>query len=184
MRIERQRSVAAQIVIGVFVILLGLGFLLDNMGLVDFLPSVHLLPLLLVVFGLIKVVQTRTTQGMLVGALMMVFGGLLTLKGMGLIYLSWRAIWPVMMIVLGCFVVFRSVTRGQNGGRKAEAFVFTPLEHGAGCGGRQHDQRQCRDGRLCAARYHARFSRRRSQCDPWRAANWTCASLPSRARRC
>lgn len=126
MRIERQRSVAAQIVIGVFVILLGLGFLLDNMGLVDFLPSVHLLPLLLVVFGLIKVVQTRTTQGMLVGAVMIVFGALLTLKGMGLIYLSWRAIWPVMMIVLGFFVVFRSVTRGQNGGSKAEAFVFTP----------------------------------------------------------
>ena len=132
MRIERQRNVAAQIVIGVFVILLGLGFLLDNMGLINFVPSVHLLPLLLVVFGLVKVVQTRTTQGMVVGTMMIVFGGLLTLKGMGLIYLSWRAIWPILMIVLGIFVVYRSVTCRQNGARKVEAFVFTPMNAAPG----------------------------------------------------
>lgn len=109
MRPHRQSHAGSQIVFGLFVIALGLLFLLDNLGLLDFRFSLHVLPMLLVLFGVMKIVQTRSTQGLVVGGALVVAGVLLTLRSMGLLDVSWRMVWPVLMIGAGVAVVLRSV---------------------------------------------------------------------------
>ncbi|MBA5635818.1 hypothetical protein H3H37_01980 [Duganella sp. LX20W] len=113
MRPHRHPHAGSQIVFGLFVIALGLLFLLDNLGLFDFRFSLHLLPMLLVLFGVMKIVQSRSTQGLVVGGALVAAGVLLTLRSMGLLDLSWRMVWPVLMIGAGVSVVLRSV-----GGRR------------------------------------------------------------------
>jgi len=128
MREKRKHNFAGQIALGIFVILMGVGFMLDNLGWLNFNPSIHLLPMMLVVFGIVKIVQTRTTQGVVIGTAMILFGVVAALKSLGLLDVSWRDLWPVFMIALGLLVVYRSVMRQRNGGQPSDPFIIkTPL---------------------------------------------------------
>lgn len=112
--LARQQNPAVQILTGVFVIGLGLIFLLDNLGFLDFRVSLHLLPLFLVFAGILKIVQSRSTQSLLVGGALIVVGALLTLRGFGLTFISWRTLWPLLLIAAGVSVVLRSVQRRRD----------------------------------------------------------------------
>ncbi len=109
-RRQRQRSPASQVVVGLMVIALGVMFLLDNLGVLDFRYSMHFWPLVLVVIGILKILQTRTAGGALVGGALILLGGLMTLKGLGLVYVTWRTLWPILLIGAGVAVVYRSIT--------------------------------------------------------------------------
>ncbi|MFA9219056.1 MAG: LiaI-LiaF-like domain-containing protein [Sphingomonadaceae bacterium] len=108
-RAQRAPNPAAQVMVGVLVIGLGLLFLLDNLGFLDFDFTLHFLPLLVTVFGILKIVQARSTQGVVVGALMVVGGVLLTMRSLGFLLISWRTLWPLILIAVGVSVVYRSV---------------------------------------------------------------------------
>jgi predicted membrane protein len=112
-------------VVGVAVIGLGLLFLLDNLGFLDFQYTLHFMPMLLVVLGVVKIVQSRSTQGVVVGALMAVAGVLFTLRSLGFLFISWRTLWPVILIAVGASVVYRSMTAQRDAPRPpAEPFSF------------------------------------------------------------
>jgi predicted membrane protein len=119
-RAQRQPNPAAQIAVGVAVIGLGLLFLLDNLGFLDFEYTLHFLPMLLTVFGVLKIVQARSTQAVAVGALMVVGGVLLTLRSLGFLYISWRTMWPLILIAVGISVVYRSMTAQRQVARPAD----------------------------------------------------------------
>jgi predicted membrane protein len=98
--------------IGLFVIVVGLVFLLDNLGWLELNFTLHLWPTALIFFGILKVLQTRTPGGAIVGGGLILVGGLLLLKAMGIIYISWQSLWPIALIVFGLSVVFKSARIG------------------------------------------------------------------------
>lgn len=98
----------AQILLGVAVIIMGLAFLLDNLGLFDVDLTVHLWPSLVIVFGVLRIMQSRSNAGYAVGAGLILVGGMMLLNSMGLILVHWRTLWPLLLILLGLSVVFRS----------------------------------------------------------------------------
>ena len=109
-REKRQRDPASQMVVGLFVVALGMVFLLDNLGWLDLDFTLHLWPTALIFFGVLKIVQTRTTSGAIVGGALILVGGMILLKETGFISISWRSLWPVLLIAAGLSVVFRSST--------------------------------------------------------------------------
>ncbi len=119
-RMRRQANPAAQIMVGVLVIGLGLLFLLDNLGFLDFDYTLHFFPLLIAVFGVLKIVQARSTQGVVAGAVMVLVGVLLTLRSLGFLFISWRTLWPLILIAVGMSVVYRSVTAQRETVRPAD----------------------------------------------------------------
>jgi predicted membrane protein len=110
MRTQRRRSTAAQMVIGIAVIAMGFLFLLDNLGWIDVNYDIQFWPVILIVAGLLKVTQSNHGRGSIVGGIMLLAGTVLMLKGMGVIYVSWRVLAPCLIIAAGLFVVFRGVT--------------------------------------------------------------------------
>lgn len=113
MKNKPQSDAPSQVVLGCIVIGLGLLFLLDNMGLINVRYAFHFWPTILIIFGVLKIMQSRSTGAYIVGAALILFGAALTLKYMGLIYFSWRTLWPLTIIGVGLAVVFKSV-RGQR----------------------------------------------------------------------
>ncbi len=113
-----QMNSPSQIVLGVAVILLGFLFLLDNLGLIDARFALHFWPVILIVAGILKIVQSRTTSGYVGGALVL-FGLLLTLRRLGLIYLGWNTVWPLLVICLGLSVVFKALAGRRASGAAA-----------------------------------------------------------------
>ena len=110
MSLRNQKSPASQIIVGLLVIIVGMVFLLDNLGWLDFQFTLHLWPTALIFFGILKVVQTRTPSGAIVGGGLILVGGLTLLKEIGLIAISWHSLWPILLIVFGLSVVFKSTT--------------------------------------------------------------------------
>jgi hypothetical protein len=108
MKTPRPRNPASQMAVGLFVIAIGLIFLLDNIGLLDLDFTLHLWPTALIFFGVLKILQTRTVSGSLVGAGLILFGGVTFLHEIGVITLGWRALWPLLLIIAGLSVVFKS----------------------------------------------------------------------------
>ena len=112
---SRSRSVPAQIVLGGFAIAVGVLFLLDNLDIIDFHIALGF-PLLFIVMGIIKLLDSSAPNGRLIGVLLIGAGVVLMLKRLGFLYISWRTIWPLVLIVLGGAVVYKAVV-----GRRAMA---------------------------------------------------------------
>ncbi|WP_229260109.1 LiaI-LiaF-like domain-containing protein [Duganella aquatilis] len=110
---RRERNPATQMIIGLFVIGVGMMFLLDNLGWLDFDFRIHVFPTILIVAGILKVLQTRTQSGVVVGGMLILAGCLFMLKEMGWLDIDWRTLWPVFMIIAGVAVVFKSSRRAE-----------------------------------------------------------------------
>lgn len=111
MRSQRQRSTAAQMVIGFAVIFMGFVFLLDNLGWIDIDYNLQFWPVILIVAGLLKISQANSERGSIVGGILLLVGTVFMLQGFGWFYLSWRVVAPLLIIAAGLMVVFRSTRK-------------------------------------------------------------------------
>lgn len=112
-RSHRERNTASQMLIGAGVILAGFLFLIDNLGWIDLDLRVHFWPFILMVFGASTLAQAprRGSGAAVAGVLMISFGALSLLKGLGLIAISWKVLFPIGIIALGLMMVFRASKR-------------------------------------------------------------------------
>ena len=104
------KSMSRQVILGVLVIGMGLLFLLDNMNIWNFGRALPFWPMAFIVVGVIKLFDTNSSDGVILGGALILVGVLMLLDRLGLVYFSWRTIWPVMLIALGGSVVYRAVT--------------------------------------------------------------------------
>ncbi|HEY0586741.1 MAG TPA: DUF5668 domain-containing protein [Pseudoduganella sp.] len=115
-RSHRERNTASQMLIGAGVILAGFLFLIDNLGWIDLDMRIHFWPFILMVFGASTLAQAprRGSGAAMAGIFMIGFGALSLLKGLGLIYISWKVIFPIGIIAVGLMMVFRASKRRQQ----------------------------------------------------------------------
>jgi predicted membrane protein len=104
------RSVPGQIVLGIFVIGMGLLFLLDNLDIWDLNRAIDFWPMAFVLAGVLKMNDTRSSNGLLLGAVLIFIGVMMTLNRLGIIYFSWRTMWPLLLIVAGGAVLYKAIT--------------------------------------------------------------------------
>ncbi|MBY0241123.1 MAG: cell wall-active antibiotics response protein [Burkholderiaceae bacterium] len=95
-------------VVGLGVIAVGVLFLLDNLGIVEFDYALQLWPVIFILAGVLKFMQSTSSGGRAVGCTLVAVGAVLLLKGMGLIDVTWRVLAPLLMIAAGLMVVFKS----------------------------------------------------------------------------
>ncbi|KQZ43964.1 LiaI-LiaF-like domain-containing protein [Duganella sp. Root1480D1] len=115
-RSHRERNTASQMLIGAAVIVAGFLFLIDNLGWIDLDMRVHFWPIILMVFGASTLAQAprRGSGAAVAGVVMIGFGALSLLKGLGLIAISWKLIFPIGIIGLGLMMVFRANKRSKQ----------------------------------------------------------------------
>lgn len=109
MKNEPTRSLPGQVVLGTITLVMGVLFLLDNLDLWDFRFSLHFWPVVFIVFGLLKMNQSRTPAGMAIGGGLVLLGLIVILNRLGYIYLSWRAMWPLVLIAVGASVIAKAL---------------------------------------------------------------------------
>lgn len=106
-----KHNASTQVIIGAFAIGLGMLFLLDNFDIFDFHRAIHFWPTVFIAIGLIKLYDTRTPAGMLVGGGFLAAGTLMLLDRLGYIDFSMRQMWPLFLIGAGAFVIVKAVSR-------------------------------------------------------------------------
>jgi predicted membrane protein len=88
---------------GVILILIGLVFLLDRLGVIEASQVWRFWPLLVVLSGAMRL---RDSSSRLYGILLMSFGLLLLGANFGIGHLNWGLIWPAGLILLGVFLIW------------------------------------------------------------------------------
>lgn len=111
--IQPRTHVTSQVVLGLMVIALGLLFLLHNLDIVDMRRAFSFWPMVFIVIGTVKLCDTESFGGRLVGGALIAVGVLLTLDHMRIIHFSWSAVWPLALIALGGTMLFRAI-RGRQ----------------------------------------------------------------------
>lgn len=121
---SRDRNTTTQMLIGAAIILAGFLFLIDNLGWIDLDMRVHFWPFILMVVGASTLAQAPRRGGVayLAGGLMIGFGAVSLLKGLGLIYISWKVLFPIGIIAVGVLMVFRARHRNASSST-ADAFA-------------------------------------------------------------
>ncbi len=124
------------IITGAILMMVGLAFLLDNLGYISIGSLWRFWPMLLVLAGVLNFIYRRRAWG----TLLMLAGILLQLNQLGKIHFGWAQFWPMALIVLGLFVIWgalegrnkSAVSRSTAGGDPRttlnEAVVFGGLE--------------------------------------------------------
>ncbi|WP_313166870.1 LiaI-LiaF-like domain-containing protein [Massilia oculi] len=126
------KGVTSQVVLGLLVIGMGLLFLLDNLGFVDMHRAFSFWPMLFVIVGTVKLCDTRTHGGTLLGAGLVGVGILLMLDRMDIIDFSWRTIWPLVLIGLGGFLVAKALRSKRALGHGVAMVDGAPVDVGVG----------------------------------------------------
>jgi predicted membrane protein len=106
-----------RLVMGLIVVVLGILFLLENLGLVYIRNLWEFWPVILIVLGLARLSTCSTNSGRVSGIVLVCVGGLFLANNLGFIpWDIWHLFWPVMLILWGVGMLARSMDRGSGGG--------------------------------------------------------------------
>jgi predicted membrane protein len=93
------------------IILLGIGviFLLGNMGYLDVREYFAFWPVILIVFGVVRMIEGRSDYAHSSGMFWVVIGLLFLLGSIGVIRIAIHDLWPILLIGLGILMLWRSL---------------------------------------------------------------------------
>lgn len=106
-RRARSHSPLKHVAAGLILIAIGLIFLLGNMGYLDVREVFAFWPVILIILGVVKIVESRD-YGHTAGIFWVVVGLLFLLGSFGIIRLAFRELWPVLLIGFGVLMLWRA----------------------------------------------------------------------------
>jgi predicted membrane protein len=101
---------------GVMVLALGCLLLLDNLGIVYFRDIWQYWPVLLIVWGLSHLIDSRTPSGWVWGGMVVLVGAFWLLRNLDIVFFDFSVIWPVILIAFGVSVLIGALERNRFGG--------------------------------------------------------------------
>lgn len=108
--VQGARNPVAQVVIGLSVLGIGVAVLMTNMGLVE-LPSLALYwPVLLILYGLGKLLAARAVNERVSYGILILVGLALQLNRLGYDVLHFRTLWPLVLMVVGGAVLYQALS--------------------------------------------------------------------------
>lgn len=115
--------ITPQVILGLLIVGFGLLLTADNLGYVEADDILRYWPLLLVAFGLARVIGTDCTSSRVSGGVMIVIGLWLTADELMAVPIDFERWWPMILVAIGGLIVFRAMRGG--GQRGPDALVTT-----------------------------------------------------------
>ncbi|KAB2881226.1 cell wall-active antibiotics response protein [bacterium] len=104
-----------QLMIGAAIMILGFLFLFDNLNVIDAGRIIRLWPVLFILFGILKISQSRNPSSWFVGGVFIFIGSIMTLGRLGIMHFSLHQWWPIFLIIVGISFLLKAWTRHQHG---------------------------------------------------------------------
>jgi hypothetical protein len=101
-------TITPQGFIGVFIVLLGIVFTLDNLGLVESREVLQYWPLAPLGIGLLIVIHANETRDWIRGSVWLGAGALLLARNLGWLHFRIEAFWPLLMVFFGLHIIFKA----------------------------------------------------------------------------
>jgi predicted membrane protein len=94
---------------GAIVVAVGCMLLLDNLGIVRLHDVWQYWPVLLVAFGVSRIVDSRSPSGYVWGGIVALIGAFLLLDTLDIIVFNFAVVWPLLLIAFGLSVLVRAL---------------------------------------------------------------------------
>jgi predicted membrane protein len=108
---NRGPRVTPQLLLGLFVVAIGILFTLQNMGLLDAEDYLKYWPVVLVAIGLVKLWQSKDgSGGTFSGLLLTVAGTWLLLENAAVVRISFWELWPLLLVFFGGYLIWQGVS--------------------------------------------------------------------------
>lgn len=108
------------IVVGLFIIVIGVLALLDNLDIFNTGRILRFWPTIFIALGGLKLIQSRSANSCLVGAIMIGAGVVWTLKSAGFLLFNMHQWWPVFLILAGLVALTKKSHEGHCIGSDGE----------------------------------------------------------------
>jgi predicted membrane protein len=105
----RRSPFSPRAVAGFVMIALGILFVLDSFGVVDAGSLGDYWPLFLIVPGIVSLMWPRKNSDRFWGAVLISIGTLLLLRNLDIIWVSFRHVWPLVLVAFGIYLVWRAL---------------------------------------------------------------------------
>lgn len=105
----RPGRLTGRLLFGIIVLVLGVSWTLENLGLADVSQVMRFWPVLLLAYGVVRFTGFDGARRPTTGILFMLAGSWLLLRELGIVQISLFKLWPVFLIVLGGSLVWRSL---------------------------------------------------------------------------
>ena len=113
---RRSRHGIPHLIIGLAIVLIGLGLLVDQMGILPIGDIWRFWPVILIVMGISKVAESPVSGGKLWGGFMFLLGCGFLADNLHLFHFSFNIIWPLLIIYFGAMMLYRSMGAPGSGG--------------------------------------------------------------------
>jgi predicted membrane protein len=94
--------------VGVFIVLLGIVFTLDNLGLVESREILQYWPLAPLGIGLLIVIHANETRDFIRGSIWLGAGSVLLARNLGWLHFRLEAFWPLLLVFFGLHIIFKA----------------------------------------------------------------------------
>jgi len=106
-----------RVVIGAFIIIIGLLALIDKLNIFESIHFFQFWPTIFIAVGILKILHSTARSSIFIGGGLIVFGVVMTLKHLGIFDINLRDWWPVILIAVGGYIIFKD--RGADGASSA-----------------------------------------------------------------
>lgn len=122
---DRRTGLSAHLVLGLIAILLGLIFLLSNLGYIHAGDYLRYWPVLLIVFGLLKAYQSESPWPRTWGLVIAGAGTVMLLHRIDILDVDIWAFWPLALVLLGGSIIWHSTMarKRKDSGSESESRV-------------------------------------------------------------
>jgi predicted membrane protein len=126
-RRARLHSPGKNLATGLIFVAIGVIFLLGNMGYLDVREVFAFWPIILIVFGVVRIVESREDYGQTAGIFWVVVGLLFLLGSFGVIRMAFQELWPILLIGVGALMLWRAaLVRRERPGLRNPGLAGSP----------------------------------------------------------
>lgn len=112
-----------QLIFALLIILTGVLFTLDNLGLLELRPYFRFWPLALMALGVAKFLEGNRPSSQLAGVIFFGAGSLFLLRNLHVLHFHLWALWPLILVLIGGSMLYKAVM-GPTGARPdTDSFV-------------------------------------------------------------
>lgn len=120
-----KRGFSPRLFFGFVIMAIGLLLTLDNLGIIESRGFWRYWPVLLIVGGLLRTVESRRERRRPDGVGMLLLGVLLLVHNLGLLH--FRQLWPILLLAVGASMVWKAFYGGETGRPETEGDTSSSL---------------------------------------------------------
>ena len=115
---ERKRLfyLSGQAIMGGAAVLIGIFLLLDNFDVLDARLYLRFWPLVLVVFGGVRILYSSNRGGRFAGVVIALIGAVLLVRELGVTSIGFHELWPLILVLIGVSMLLGGTARGKSPG--------------------------------------------------------------------